>query len=160
MYFLGLEGSRPDSSQRASLIRALKVSAAVSSGFIAVFLVVGIITRAFTSVIADNAKYAGFVVGIMLIVMGIAMFFGWKPNLVTPQITAKRDNTVPAMLRSGIHWLHHRIFNHGYFVVGWKAWLCVRRVEHCLVWSWHGTVGLIAHCHVGACQGRVVARVA
>ncbi len=102
MYFLGLEGSRPDSSQRASLIRALKVSAAVSSGFVAVFLVVGIITRAFTSVIADNAKYAGFVVGVVLIIMGIAMFFGWKPTFATPQITAKRDNTVPAMFVFGI----------------------------------------------------------
>jgi len=102
MYFLGLEGSRPDSTQRASLIRAMKVSAAVSGGFIAVFLIVGIITRAFTSVIADNAKYAGFVVGIALIIMGIAMFAGWKPNITTPQITAKRDNTVPAMFVFGI----------------------------------------------------------
>jgi hypothetical protein len=63
---------------------------------------VGIITRAFTSVIADNAKYAGFVVGIVLIIMGIAMFFGWKPTITTPQITAKRDNTVPAMFVFGI----------------------------------------------------------
>jgi cytochrome c biogenesis protein CcdA len=102
MYFLGLEGSRPDSTQRASLIRAMKVSAAVSGGFIAVFLIVGIITRAFTSVIADNAKYAGFVVGIALIIMGIAMFVGWKPTITTPQITTKRDNTVPAMFVFGI----------------------------------------------------------
>jgi cytochrome c-type biogenesis protein len=102
MYFLGLEGSRPDSTQRASLIRALKVSAAVSGGFIAVFLVVGIITRAFTSAIADNAKYAGFVVGIALIIMGVAMLFGWKPMITTPQITAKRDNTVRAMFIFGI----------------------------------------------------------
>jgi cytochrome c biogenesis protein CcdA len=102
MYFLGLEGARPDSTQRASLIRALKVSAAVSGGFIAVFLIVGIITRAFTSVIADNAKYAGLVVGILLIIMGIAMFLGWKPNITTPQITTRRDNTVPAMFVFGI----------------------------------------------------------
>ena len=54
MYFLGLEGARPG-TQRASIQRALTVSAATSAGFISVFVIVGTISRGFTTVIEDNA---------------------------------------------------------------------------------------------------------
>ncbi|MBM3639409.1 MAG: hypothetical protein FJW98_08270 [Actinobacteria bacterium] len=101
MYFLGLESNR-ESTQTASLRRALTVSAAVSSGFIAVFLVVGIITRLFTTVISDNAKYVGLIVGVVLTVMGVAMLAGWKPTFIRPSITTERDSTVRAMFVYGI----------------------------------------------------------
>ena len=44
MYFLGVSGGAPG-TQKASITRALKVSAAVSSGFLAVFLVAGILAE-------------------------------------------------------------------------------------------------------------------
>jgi cytochrome c biogenesis protein CcdA len=103
MFFLGLEGSRPDTSQRASLRRALFVGAATSSGFIAVFLLVGLISRLFTSQIERNAKYASLVIGIILIVMGVAMLFGWKPRMTTPAVGGGgKDRTVRSMFLFGI----------------------------------------------------------
>ena len=48
LYFLGLDKSNGQDTQRASLRRALIVSSAVSFGFIVVFLVVGTISRLFT----------------------------------------------------------------------------------------------------------------
>lgn len=102
MYFLGVEGSQSDQTQRASLQRALSVSAAVSLGFLSVFLVVGIVTRLFTSVIQDNAKYASFLIGIGLIVMGVAMLAGWKPTVRTPALVARRENTALSMFVFGI----------------------------------------------------------
>lgn len=103
MYYLGLEGSRPDQDQRATVRRALKVSAALSGGFIAVFLVVGTISRLFTRWIEDQAKYVALVIGLGLIVMGVAMAFGWKPRITTPQVdTGKQDRTVRSMFLFGV----------------------------------------------------------
>ena len=97
LYFLGI-----DSEQRAPLQRALKVSAAVSAGFLGVFLVVGTISRLFTQWIELRAKYAGFTVGLILMVLGIAMLLGWKPSFSTALPGAKRDTSLIAMFVFGI----------------------------------------------------------
>ena len=103
MYFLGLEGSRPG-TQRASLQRALIVSGATSIGFISVFLVVGIISRQFTSAIQDNAKYVSLVVGLVLVVLGCFMLAGWKPPFSTAQWGAgkQRQQTFVSMFGFGV----------------------------------------------------------
>ncbi len=92
MYFLGLEGSRPG-TQRASVQRALLVSAATSAGFITVFVIVGAITRLFTSTIQENAKYISLVIGIALVVLGCFMLAGWKPAFATGQFGAGKQRT-------------------------------------------------------------------
>jgi cytochrome c biogenesis protein CcdA len=102
MFFLGLEGSRPADSQRTSLARALRVGLATSSGFIAVFIVVGSISRLFTNAIERNAKYASIVIGAALIVMGIAMLAGWKPRIITPNISTGKARTFGSMFVFGI----------------------------------------------------------
>ncbi len=63
MYFLGMQGQHPG-SQRASIRRALVVSAAVSAGFLAVFLVAGLVSVHFTQWINRNARYATVVIGV------------------------------------------------------------------------------------------------
>jgi cytochrome c-type biogenesis protein len=108
MYFLGLEGAHPSPDQRAGVRRALIVSGATSAGFIAVFLVVGTISRLLTRWIEQQAKYAGFVIGLGLIVMGLAMVAGWKPQsaLLQRRGTAlageRRDRTVRSMFLFGV----------------------------------------------------------
>lgn len=102
MFFLGLEGSRPDESQRATLSRALRVGLATSSGFVALFLVVGTISRLFTDAIERNAKYASLVIGVALVALGVAMLAGWKPRITTPNITAGRTRTFASMFVFGI----------------------------------------------------------
>lgn len=92
MYFLGLEGSRPG-TQRASVQRALLVSGATSAGFISVFIVVGAITRQFTSVIQENAKYAALVIGIGLVILGCFMLAGWKPPFATARFGEGKQRT-------------------------------------------------------------------
>lgn len=108
MYFLGLEGTNPSGGQRAGMRRALVVSAATSSGFIAVFLVVGTISRLLTRWIEQQAKYAGLAIGVGLMAMGIAMLAGWKPQsgLLQRRGTAlageRRDRTVRSMFLFGV----------------------------------------------------------
>ena len=101
LYFLGIDGG-PQHLSRAPLQRALRVSASVSAGFLLVFLVVGTISRLFTQWIELRAKYAGFVIGLILIVLGIAMLFGWKPSFTTSMPGAKRDHSTRAMFVFGI----------------------------------------------------------
>ena len=103
MYFLGMQGQLPG-SQRASIRRALLVSAAVSAGFLSVILVVGVISYNFTNWIDQNAKYATGIIGVALVVLGIAMLFGYKLPFMTPQINTggQPKNTTKAMFVFGV----------------------------------------------------------
>ena len=101
LYFLGIDSANP-AEQRAPIRRALLVSAAVSSGFMLVFLVIGTISRLFTQWIELNAKYAGLLIGIALVLMGIAMLAGWKPSFITPSINGERDRSLRTMFVFGI----------------------------------------------------------
>lgn len=102
MYFLGMSGTAPG-TQKASIARALKVSAAVSTGFLTVFLIIGFLSAPLRSTISANSKYVTGVIAVLLIVLGIAMLFGYKPPFMTPQIdTGKKDQTVLSMFFYGI----------------------------------------------------------
>ena len=102
MYFLGVSGGAPG-TQKASLRRALKVSAAVSTGFLAVFLVIGFLSVPLRSTISSNSKYFTGFISVTLIVLGVAMLFGYKPPFMTPQIgTGKKDQTVKSMFIYGV----------------------------------------------------------
>lgn len=101
LYFLGIDNANQVVT-RAPLQRALRVSTAVSSGFLVVFIIVGSISRLFTQWIELNAKYAGFVIGIALIGLGIAMLFGWKPSFATSLPNAQKDHSTRAMFIFGI----------------------------------------------------------
>jgi cytochrome c-type biogenesis protein len=102
LYYLGTELNRDDESRSTTLRRGLSVGTAVSSGFVGLFIVVGIISRAFTTVIRDNAKYAALVIGIALVVMGIAMLRGWKPPIAQPDVSIQRKRTFWNMFLFGI----------------------------------------------------------
>jgi cytochrome c-type biogenesis protein len=102
MYFLGISSSEVG-RERASLSRALLVSGAVSAGFMLVFLIVGSITRFFTDWVVENAKYATGGIGLVFVVLGIAMLFGYKLPINTPKLDAGgRDRTVSSMFVYGI----------------------------------------------------------
>jgi cytochrome c-type biogenesis protein len=89
MYFLGMTGARPG-DQRASVRRALLVSAAVSTGFMAVFVVAGIVSEYVTSWIETNAKYATLVIGLGFIALGVAMLAGYRLPITTPKVGTLR----------------------------------------------------------------------
>ena len=67
------------------------------------FVVVGGISTWFTSWIVEQAKYFTGVVGVGLVVLGIAMLFGYEMPFATPRLTvATRDTTVRAMFVYGV----------------------------------------------------------
>lgn len=101
-YYLGSELRDAETPASTSLIRALVVGASMSAGFVGLFLVVGVISRAFTTVIRDNAKYAALAIGITLVVMGVAMLRGWKPPISQPDVSIARKRTVLNMMLFGV----------------------------------------------------------
>jgi len=102
MSFLGVEATRTD-SERATVRRALLVGAAVTAGFIAVFVVVGGVTKWSTGWVLENAKYITGVAGVAFVVLGVAMLFGFKLPIATPTLdTSARDTTVRSMFVYGV----------------------------------------------------------
>lgn len=103
-YFLASGDDIDGADRRAGLRRALTVSAALSAGFVAVFVVVGAITRLFTHWLEDQSKWAGLGIGVAMTVMGIAMLFGWKPPINTAGLApgAQRSRTVLSMFLFGV----------------------------------------------------------
>ena len=103
LYFLGIEGVR-SADQRASMRRALFVSAAVTAGFFLVFLAIGLVTRWGFTWIRDSASaWLSVVVGVLLVVFGIVTLFGVHVPIVTPRIDAGgRDRSTRSMFLFGI----------------------------------------------------------
>jgi cytochrome c biogenesis protein CcdA len=86
-YLIAYLSVADESPTHVRVRRALTVGGSVSLGFLAVFLVVGIISRLFTAWIEMNAKYAALIIGIALIVLGVRMLRGWKPRLWVPALS-------------------------------------------------------------------------
>jgi cytochrome c biogenesis protein CcdA len=102
LYFLGLSNAEAG-SRRAPLSRALLVSAAVSAGFMTVFIVIGSIAEFFTSWVIGNAKYLTGLIGLVFVGLGFAMLFGYRLPINTPKLDAGgRDRTVWSMFVYGI----------------------------------------------------------
>lgn len=102
MYFLGMENLRPG-AERTSISRALAVSLSVSAGFMSIFVVIGALTKWSTNWYLDKAPYLSLVMGALLIVLGIAMLFGYRLPFTTPKLDiGKRDRSVRSMFVFGL----------------------------------------------------------
>jgi cytochrome c-type biogenesis protein len=102
VYFLGMENGRPG-AQRASVLRALKVSLAVSVGFMSVFVVIGAITKLSTNWFVDKGQWVSLLIGLGLVVLGIAMLFGYRLPFTTPKLDiGERDKSVRSMFVFGL----------------------------------------------------------
>ncbi|MEL6894150.1 MAG: cytochrome c biogenesis protein CcdA [Actinomycetota bacterium] len=105
MYFLGVsngEGAEP-MPQRQALRRALKVSAALSAGFMVVFVIAAGLANYFTNWLTANAKFATGFFGVALLALGIAMLFGYKLPFMTPSINqGEKDQTFRSMFVYGM----------------------------------------------------------
>ncbi|MEY2401052.1 MAG: cytochrome c-type biosis protein [Ilumatobacteraceae bacterium] len=102
VYFLGMENLRPG-AERASVLRALKVSLAVSAGFMSIFIVIGAITKLSTNWFVEKAQWVSLVIGLGLVVLGIAMLFGYRLPFTTPKLDiSERDRSVRSMFVFGL----------------------------------------------------------
>ena len=102
MYFLGTEGARPG-TQRASIQRALVVSAAVTAGFFSVFLVIGLLVEAGFSWFTQHSDWLGLIIGITLLPLGLAMIFGLRLSMNLPKfVRSSNDRRIVSMFLYGV----------------------------------------------------------
>lgn len=90
-YFLGLADGQDGAADAAagtsaSVLRAVRVSAAVTLGFISVFGVMGVLWSTVSGVVASRLPYVTMVIGLGLVVLGVAMFFGFEPTVRLPKV--------------------------------------------------------------------------
>jgi cytochrome c-type biogenesis protein len=101
IFFLGTrEETELTTSER--MRRALVVSSGISIGFLAIFFVIGVISRLFTQWIELNAKYASLAIGIVLVIGGARMLTGWTPKFAIPQIGGVQTKTFRATVIYGV----------------------------------------------------------
>jgi cytochrome c biogenesis protein CcdA len=79
------------------------VGAAVSAGFLVVFVVIGAISDLATQWLLSNAKYATAVIGAAFVILGAAMLFGFRLKIITPTISVnQRSRTARSMFVYGV----------------------------------------------------------
>ena len=101
IFFLGTR-EEPNLKTGERLRRALVVSSGISLGFLAIFFVIGVISRLFTQWIELNAKYASLAIGIVLVIGGARMLTGWTPKFAVPQIGGVQTKTFRATVIYGV----------------------------------------------------------
>jgi cytochrome c-type biogenesis protein len=102
-YFLGVESEAPDSAQ-AGYREALRVTAAVSAGFLAVFAVAGMVVELVDSaVVYENMPWVSIIIGLALVVLGVAMLGGYELVTRLPKLDrGGRTRSVRSMFVFGV----------------------------------------------------------
>jgi cytochrome c biogenesis protein CcdA len=103
-WFLGLEnegtaegttGDRTTSDAErlpgGPVLRALAVSAAVTAGFLVVFGIMGLLWSSVSGVVGTRLPWFTIVVGVGLVVLGIAMLRGYHPMVRIPHLDLTRN---------------------------------------------------------------------
>jgi cytochrome c biogenesis protein CcdA len=83
-YFIGLDDEQEGS--RARVLRAVSSAAAVSVGFFAVFMGLGVPINAGVTSIYRVMPWLTIVIGVGLAALGVAMLSGWKPAVLLPRL--------------------------------------------------------------------------
>ncbi|WP_426574748.1 cytochrome c biogenesis CcdA family protein [Aquihabitans sp. McL0605] len=84
-YFLGIDQG-DDAQSSASLARALLVGTVVSAGFLLLFAIAGALVSWTSLAIGTWSPWLTVIIGVALLVMGIAFVAGWEPALALPRL--------------------------------------------------------------------------
>jgi len=77
------------------IARAVGVSAAVSVGFAAMIIIVGVVFSSGSSALRQQMPWVTIAVGAVMLAMGVASIAGWKPRLpFNNRVTAQRRDAV------------------------------------------------------------------
>jgi cytochrome c biogenesis protein CcdA len=100
-FFLGSEGTGRDN--QATVRRSLGVGLSVAGGFLAVFSAVGLAIYHLSASVDRWTPWATIVIGIVLVVLGIAVVRGYEPALALPKLErGGKRRTGPSMFVFGV----------------------------------------------------------
>lgn len=102
-YFVGQTGGQHTPSLAKRLVRAATTGGVVTLGFMTVFGAIGLVATQFLSQITAVVPYVSMVVGVVLVVLGVAMACGYDPKLSLPKVQrAKRGSSLSSMYIYGL----------------------------------------------------------
>ncbi len=105
-YYLGMADDGPaggDRPARPAPLRAALVGGSMTAGFLVVFGIVGLVWSSISSVVAQHLPWVTVVMGVALVVLGIAMVLGFQPTARLPKlVVAKGDPQVRSMFVFGL----------------------------------------------------------
>lgn len=97
----GFTGPRP-SGAGSGVALALRVSLAVSAGFLAVFAIAGMAVRHTSLPVYEYVPWISLVIGLALVILGIAMLFGFQLVINLPKLNGGgRERTLRSMFLFG-----------------------------------------------------------
>lgn len=102
-YFVGHTGAEQKPALSKRLVRAALTGGVVTLGFMTVFGAIGLVATQFLSQITAVVPYVSIVVGVVLVILGVAMVRGYEPKLSLPQVkSAKRGSSLSSMYIYGV----------------------------------------------------------
>ena len=102
-YFVGATGEDHPPSTSARLARAALVGSAVTGGFVVVFATIGFVVSQISSAVYRVIPWVTSVVGVVLVVLGVAMLRGYEPAIGLPKVKSARSGSdLRAMFTYGI----------------------------------------------------------
>jgi cytochrome c-type biogenesis protein len=103
-YFLGTDRPGADGSDGVvGLTRAIRVALAVSAGFVAVFALAGTVVELSSAPVYEYMPWVSLVLGLGLVVVGIAMVAGYAPLVDLPKLErGGRERTTRSMFVFGV----------------------------------------------------------
>ena len=94
------QSDRPTASR---VLRAVRVGSLVTAGFLAVFGVIGFVFQELGSFLRTALPIVTGLIGVALVVLGIAMLFGYQPKFAVPRVqTDTSANDSRAMFLYGV----------------------------------------------------------
>lgn len=84
-YYLG-RADDEDVPTSTALVRAVGVGGALTAGFLLVFGIMGVIWSSVASSIADRLPWVTAAMGVAVVVLGVAMLFGFEPVVRLPKL--------------------------------------------------------------------------
>ena len=95
-------GDDPRRRLERRVVRAVGVAAAVSVGFVVVFVAMGLVLDRLSASARRQLPWMVVAIGVLLLVAGIAVLLGWKPRLPTGRLVPRARGTgVGSMLLYG-----------------------------------------------------------
>ena len=90
-YFLGTEEAEA-LNEKTGIVRAIITGLTVSSGFVAVFSIIGVLVSAGLSAVRQVVPWLTIFIGCALIALGIAFIFGYRLRIFLPNFREGPNN--------------------------------------------------------------------
>lgn len=87
--------------EEPGVVQGLRIGGWVTAGFLATFVLIGVVTTAISQQILDLVPWAAMIIGAALVVVGVGVLFGLKLRIRTFEIRFAKENTPRSMTLFG-----------------------------------------------------------